>query len=218
MSFKAFNNSLVSHLVIEIHIYQREVNWRLDEESHFTTSWSNSLSIMLWVVDKKHQDSLGRALYAWISHLCAVGFARSEQKDFWALFSWICAHCALGFQSSKGTLWTVHVSEGGCLPSSWHRMHVSLGGRLARTLDNSFNRRSSSSVALLGDFVCKKIQTFNQFLQLPIKQGHLGVWVLGMSYDYSRMSNLSCLHCMSWSELMLDDIVGILSKCYETVA
>ena len=35
-------------------------------------------------------------------------------------------------------------------------MQVSLGGRLARTLDNSFNRRSSSSVALIVGFCLLK--------------------------------------------------------------
>ena len=43
----------------------------------------------------------------------------------------------------------MHVCEGGLLPGR-HSMHVSVGGRgPARTLDNTFNRRSSSSVALL---------------------------------------------------------------------
>ena len=80
-------NSLVFHLLIEIHIYHGEVNWRLDEESHFTTSWSNSPSIMLWA-DKKQFTCVYTVpldfspVCRWIFQWCAVGFARTV--DFWA--------------------------------------------------------------------------------------------------------------------------------------
>ena len=95
---------------LKAHMYHREVNWRLDEESHFNTSWSNSPSIMLWA-DKKQGDSLAGTLCSWFSHQCVVGFLSAVQLDFSALYCWICAHC--GFLSSKGTLPTMHISEGG---------------------------------------------------------------------------------------------------------
>ena len=110
------------------------------------------------MVNKKHKDSLAR------TH-CAVGFVRSVRISQQRRCSVYCSclrrrpaalpgrhrlclqvYIPLLETSSRHSM---HACEGGLLPGR-HSMHVSVGGRgPARTLDNTFNRRSSSSVALL---------------------------------------------------------------------
>ena len=122
---------------------------------------------------------------------CAVGFLTCVQLDFSALFSWISQRCAVGFARTVD-FWAAKALCLLCISlkeASWHSrhsMHVSVGGGLARTLDNSFNRRfSSSSVAFLGDFCLLKYTKIG-FCQLPIKQNKD---VLGCGYA------LSCDNC-----------------------
>ena len=92
-------------------------------------------------------------------------------------------------------------------------MHVSVGGGRARTLDNSFNRRSSSSsVAVLGAFQDTNIW----FSQLPKNKDVLGCGY-GLSNDSCYVRNISCVHCMHCVSCN-DDVVAIQSACCEIVA